>query len=86
MKKYIKIIKYMSGESLKEQINKIISDGMMDEYTRLFFAKNNHITTSDMREMMIYFDIIIDNDFDDENVVFKPKSLIISVAKEGGKL
>lgn len=86
MKKYIMITKYTSGESLEEQINEIISNGMMDENTRLFFNKHNCITTSDICEMMIHFDIITDNDFDNENVVFKPKSFIISVAKEGGKI
>lgn len=86
MIKYIKITKYTSGCSIKEQVQDIIDNGQMDEDTRLFFNKSNCITTSDIREMMIYFDIITDNDFDDENVVFKPKSFIISVAREGGKL
>lgn len=37
MIKYIKIVKYMSGDSISKQIQNIIDNNMMDEDTRLFF-------------------------------------------------
>lgn len=80
------ITRYTSGKSLKEQINEIISNDMMDENTRLFFNKSNYVTTEDIRDLVGHFDIIIDNDFDNKNVVFKPTESILRIVNRGGKL
>ena len=49
---YIKIIRYMSGESIEEQIDRIIDNGMMNEDTRLFFKKSNCVTCEDISKLV----------------------------------
>ena len=44
MIKYIKIVKYMAGDSINKQIQDIIDNGMMDKDTRLFFDRGNCLT------------------------------------------
>lgn len=78
---YIKIVKYMNGESIKEQIEKIIDNGMMTANTRLFFAKNNCLTCEDISKLVPWFEVVKDNDFAIDNVVFKPKRHMISKAE-----
>ncbi|MBQ4122375.1 hypothetical protein IJD44_01430 [bacterium] len=78
---YIKIIRYMSGESIEEQIDRIIDNGMMNEDTRLFFKKSNCVTCEDISKLVNWFEVINDIDFATDNVVFKPKKNMIIKAK-----
>ena len=75
MIKYIKIVKYMSGDSIEKQIQNIIDNGMMDEDTRLFFKKSNCITMGDISALLSYFDIMKADVID--NVVFVPTDYFI---------
>lgn len=81
MKTYINITKYVAGKSVREQINELLVAGKIDENTRLFFSKGNCITTRDIAELEGYFDIRIDHDFDDENIVFVPRRFILARAE-----
>ena len=84
MIKYIKIVKYMNGETINKQIQDIIDAGMMDKDTRLFFEKDNCLTMRDIRPLLAYFDIRSDNDIN--NVVFVPKDNFIKrFVEKGGK-
>lgn len=78
---YIKIVKYMNGESIEEQIEKIIDNGMMTADTRLFFTKNNCVTCADISKLVTWFEVINDTDFANDNVVFKPKRNMVSRAE-----
>ena len=78
---YIKIVKYINGESIEEQIEKIIANGMMNEDTRLFFKKGNCVTCEDISKLVTWFEIINDDDFATDNCVFKPKRNMISRAE-----
>ena len=71
MVKYIQINRYTSG-NIMDEVDKVIEAGLMDEYTRLFFNKHACITTQDLAELIPYFDITVDVNFDG-NVVFIPK-------------
>ena len=71
MVKYIQINRYTSG-NIMDEVDKVIEAGLMDEYTRLFFNKHECITTQDLAELIPYFDIVVDANFDG-NVVFIPK-------------
>lgn len=82
IKKYIKITRWMSGESLSEQIDNMMQNGLLDENTRVFFSKNNMLCTEDIAEMLTYFDVIIDNDFDAHNAIFRPNKLCIKKRKK----
>ena len=76
MIKYIKIVKYMAGDSINKQIQDIIDNGMMDKDTRLFFnLKQNCITMGDIKPLLTYFDTKSDNDIN--NVVLVPKDNFI---------
>lgn len=75
MVKYMKIVNYMSGDSIAKQIQNIIDNGMMDVDTRLFFDKHNCVTMSDIRPLLSYFDIANNDEID--NVVFIPKEYFI---------
>lgn len=75
MVKYVKIVKYMSGDSIAKQIQNIIDNGMMDADTRLFFDKHNCVTMNDIRPLLTYFDIRDNNEID--NIVFIPKEYFI---------
>ena len=75
MIKYIKITKYMVGDSINKQIQDIIDNGMMDKDTRLFFDKRNCLTMGDIKPLLTYFDIRSDNDIN--NVVLAPKDNFI---------
>ena len=86
MTTYIKITKYMSGASLKEQINELIDAGKIDEDVRLFFAKNNSLTMRDLAGILTYFDLIRDLDFDSENLVLKPRGSLLRMVSNGRKL
>ena len=86
MIKYIKIVKYTSGCSIKEQVQDIINSGQMDENTRLFFSNNNCLTMEDIAELMTWFDLRTDYDFANDNVVLVPKQYILSVAKDKKEL
>ena len=77
IKNYIKITRYMAGDSLKSQIKYIVDNNMINENTRLFFNKSNMLCTEDIAEMLTYFDIGIDCDFDSKNIVFIPKAELI---------
>lgn len=83
---YIKITNYMSGASLKEQINELIDAGKIDEDVRLFFAKNNSLTMRDLASIWVYFEFVRDLDFDNENLVLKPSKPLLSMAKRGSRL
>lgn len=72
MRNYIHITRYTSGESIQEQIDEAVAKGMVTVDTRFFFSNNNCITTKDLSELIVYFDIVHDHDFADDNVVFKP--------------
>jgi len=86
MTTYIKITKYMSGASLKEQINELIDAGKIDEDVRLFFAKSNSLTMRDLASIIAYFDLVHDLDFDSENLVLKPRGSLLRMASNGRKL
>lgn len=75
MIKYIKITKYMAGDTINKQIQDIIDAGMMDKDTRLFFEKDNCLTMGDIKPLLAYFDIGSDNDIN--NVVLAPKDRFI---------
>ena len=83
MIKYIKIVKYMSDNSIPKQIQDIIDAGMMDKDTRLFFNKNSCLTMDDIKPLLAYFDIRCNNDID--NVVFVPKDNFIKRFVENGE-
>lgn len=75
MIKYMKIVNYMSGDSISKQIQDIIDNGMMDADTRLFFDKHNCVTMNDIKTLLTYFDITNNDEID--NVVFVPKNYFI---------
>ena len=77
VKNYIKITRYMSGNGLKSQIKYMMDNNMINENTRLFFNKSNMLCTEDIAEMLTYFDIGIDIEFDMHNIVFVPKKRLI---------
>ena len=81
MKTYINITKYMAGKSIKEQVNELLTAGKIDKDTRLFFSKGNCLTTEDIAELVGYFDIGRDDDFDRDNIVFIPRKFILSRAE-----
>lgn len=75
MVKYIKIVKYMSGDGIAKQIQNIIDNDMMDADTRLFFDKHNCVTMSDIKPLLSYFNIADNDEID--NIVFIPKEYFI---------
>lgn len=83
MIKYIKIVKYMCGDSIEKQVQDIIDNGMMDEDTRLFFDKHNCVTMGDIKPLLSYFDVA--NNDEINNVVFVPKDYLITRFVEEGK-
>ena len=83
MIKYIKIVKYMSGDSINKQIQDIIDNDMMDKDTRLFFDKTNCVTMGDIKPLLSYFDI--SNNDVINNVVFVPKNYFIKRFVENGE-
>ena len=82
MIKYIKLTKYLSGESIEEQIEEAIAKGQVDTETRFFFAKNNCLTTKELASIFHMFDIRRDNDFDSENLVFVPNKYLLGKIKK----
>lgn len=83
MIKYIKITKYMVGDSINKQIQDIIDNGMMDEDTRLFFDRGNCLTMGDVKPLLEYFDIRSNNDIN--NVVLAPRDHFIRRFVENGE-
>ena len=83
MVKYIKIVNYMSGDSISKQIQDIIDNGMMDADTRLFFDSKNCVTMNDIRPLLTYFDIR--NNGEINNVVFVPNDYFIKRFVENGE-
>ena len=83
MIKYIKIVKYSSGDSIGKQIQDIINNGMMDKDTRLFFDSRNCITMRDIKPLLTYFDI--KNNDEINNVVFVPNNYFIKKFVENGE-
>lgn len=83
MVKYIKIVKYMSGDSISKQIQDIIDNGMMDADTRLFFDSHNCVTMGDIKPLLSYFDIR--NNDEINNVVFAPNEYFIKRFIENGE-
>lgn len=83
MIKYIKITNYTIGDSINKQIQDIIDAGMMNEDTRLFFSKNTCVTMKDIKPLVIYFDIVYNNDID--NVIFVPNDYFIYKFVENGE-
>lgn len=83
MIKYIKIVKYMSGNKIEKQIQDIIDNGMMDKDTRLFFDIHNCVTMGDIKPLLSYFSIENNNEIN--NVVFVPKDYFIKRFVENGK-
>ena len=75
MIKYMKIVNYVSGDSIGKQIQDIIDNGMMDKDTRLFFDVHNCVTMEDIKPLLSYFDIT--NNDEINNVVFVPKDYFI---------
>ena len=75
MIKYMKIVNYMSGDSIGKQIQDIIDNGMMDKDTRLFFDSHNCVTMGDIKPLLPYFDIT--NNDEINNVVFVPNDYFI---------
>ena len=83
MIKYIKIANYTIGDSINKQIQDIVDAGMMDKDTRLFFSKNTCVTMRDIKPLVIYFDIVYNNDID--NVIFTPNDYFIYKFVENGE-
>lgn len=83
MVKYMKIVKYLSGDSINKQVQDIIDNGMMDADTRLFFDKHNCVTMNDIQPLLTYFDIT--NNDDINNVVFVPKDYFIRKFVKNGE-
>ena len=83
MVKYMEIINYMSGDSISKQIQDIIDNGMMDKDTRLFFKKSGCITMKEIKMLLSYFDMVVDDKID--NVVFLPKKYFIKRFVENGE-
>ena len=83
MIKYIKIVKYMAGDSINKQIQDIIDNGMMDKGTRLFFDRGNCLTMGDIKPLLAYFDIRSDDNIN--NVVFVPKDNFLKRFVEKGE-
>ena len=83
MIKYMKIVNYMSGDSISKQIQDIIDNGMMDKDTRLFFDSHNCVTMGDIKPLLSYFDIT--NNDEINNVVFVPKDHFIKRFGEYGE-
>jgi hypothetical protein len=79
----MKIVKYMSGDSIAKQIQNIIDNGMMDADTRLFFDKHNCVTMGDIKPLLSYFEIKNNDEID--NVVFVPKDYFIKRFVENGE-
>lgn len=81
--KYINIVNYTSGKSIEEQVDILIESGEIDENTRLFFDKNNSLTTKDIYSlMMMGFKCYADWE-SIENIVFAPeKHLLSRIGKE----
>ena len=72
MKHYVKLTRYMSGDSLRKQLNEIDDKGLFDIDLRIFFSKSNMLTTEDIAYMLKFFDVDIDTDLDLKNIVFIP--------------
>lgn len=83
MRHYIKITRYMAGDSLATQLTKMVDDGMFDEHLAVFFSKSNCITTEDIAYMMKYFNIEKDSDFSNENIIFTPRKWILQSLANG---
>lgn len=83
MIKYMKIVNYMSGDSISKQIQDIIDNGMMDKDTRLFFDRRNCVTMGDIKPLLPYFDIR--NNDEINNVVFVPNDYFIKRFVENGE-
>lgn len=83
MVKYIKIVNYMSGDSIDKQIQDIIDNGMMDKDTRLFFDGKNCVTMNDIRPLLTCFDIR--NNSEINNVVFVPNDYFLKRFVEKGE-
>lgn len=83
MIKYMKIVNYMSGDSISKQIQDIIDNGMMDKDTRLFFDSHNCVTMGDIKPLLSYFDIRDNSEIN--NVVFVPSDYFIKRFVEGGE-
>lgn len=81
--KYINIVNYMTGDSIKEQVESLIERGEIDENTRLFFNKNNCLTTEKIYGLMrMGFKCYADWE-SIENIVFAPeKHLLSRIGKE----
>ena len=77
MTHYVKIIRYLSGETIEEQLLEIAKAGLFGEDLRVFFDKNNSLTTETIAGLIGKFDIIRDSEFDRDNVVFVPKELAV---------
>lgn len=78
MKTYILINNYMSGPSVWDQIQEIIDAGKMNEDTRLFFPKNQHVTMGEIAKILGSFKAVTDMDFDRGNVVFAPEEWFLT--------
>lgn len=75
MKHYVKITRYMSGDSLAEQLQQIVDDGLFNADLRIFFTKSNMITAKDIAYMLKFFDVTTDWDFDSKNIIFIPNEI-----------
>ena len=77
MKHYVKITRYMSGDSLAEQLQQMVDDGLFNTDLRVFFSKSNMLTMEDVAYMLKFFDADTDWDFDSKNVIFIPKEVAV---------
>ena len=78
VKNYIKLTKWLSGETIMEQVKYLYDNDMIDKNTRLFFSGNNMLCTNDIAELLNYFTATKDMDFDANNIIFVPKDIIIN--------
>ena len=77
MKHYVKITRYMSGDSLAEQLQQMVDDGLFNADLRVFFSKSNMLIMEDVAYMLKFFDADTDWDFDSKNVIFIPKEVAV---------
>lgn len=77
MRKYVKIVNYMHGDSIREQLEEIKDNGLLDKDLAIFFGKTNTLSMREIAYLMNYFKPITDDDFATDNVIFIPLEWVL---------
>lgn len=77
MKHYVQIHAYMTADAIKNQLNEIKEANMFDEDLRIFFGIHQMVGIQDIAYMLKYFNIALDFDFSNENVIFIPQLWVL---------